>query len=138
MPRKCTICENEARHEIDIALVSPGAVLRDIAHQFSVSKDSLHRHVKGGHIAAKIQKAKNAHEIVEADRFLDRVLKHQRRFDKLIEKVQETGDVDWELKVLHGLKEYLDLEGKAIGAFREKIEQSGTLSLRFDKEDAGA
>jgi IS30 family transposase len=136
MARKCTVCEHQSRHEIDIALVSPGAKLRDIARQYRVSKDSLSRHVNNGHIQEKIQKAQHAHEAVEADKFLDRVLKHQGRFDKLIEKVQKIGDIDWELKVLHGLKEYLELEGKATGAFREKVEHSGNMILRFDKEDA--
>ena len=135
--RKCSICEHKSRQDIDSALVSPGAVLRDIARQYRVSKDALSRHVNGGHIAEKITKAKNAREAVEADNLLARIQKHQSRFDKLIERVQKTGDIDWELKVLHGLKEYLELEGKATGSFREKIENSGSITIRFDKEDSG-
>jgi hypothetical protein len=129
MGRKCSICEHKSRQEIDSALVSPGAVLRDIASQYRVGKDALSRHVNGGHIAEKIQKARNAREAVEADNLLSRIVKHQGRFDKLIERVQKTGDIDWELKVLHGLKEYLELEGKATGAFREKVEHSGSVAL---------
>ena len=66
-----------------------------------------------------------AFEKVEAGKFLDRLQRHQNRFEELLKKVMKTGDIDWELRVFHGLKEYLDMEGKATGAFREKIEHSG-------------
>jgi len=129
MPRKCTICKHESRHEIDIALVKPGSTIRGIARAYRVSEDALSRHVNGGHITKKIQAAQNAYEKVEAGKFLDRLQHHQSRFDELLKKVQKTGDIDWELKVLHGLKEYLDMEGKATGAFREKIEHSGSVEM---------
>jgi hypothetical protein len=76
-----------------------------------------------------------AFEKVEAGKFLDRLQHHQNRFDELLKKVQKTGDVDWELKVLHGLKEYLDMEGKATGAFREKIEHSGDMNITSKLSD---
>jgi len=125
MPRNCSICENESRHEIDIALVKPGSTIRGIARTYRVSEDALSRHVNGGHIAKKIQDAQMAFEKVEAGKFLDRLQRHQNRFEELLKKVMKTGDIDWELRVFHGLKEYLDMEGKATGAFREKIEHSG-------------
>jgi hypothetical protein len=135
MPRECTICKHESRHEIDSALVSGIASIRTVSQQYGVSKDALTRHVRSGHIAKKIQKAQIARDAVEAENLLSRIQKHQDRFDKLIERVQKTGDIDWELKVLHGLKEYLDLEGKATGAFREKIEHSGGLTIANKMSD---
>jgi hypothetical protein len=43
MPPKCSICGNEARDEINSALLS-SASLRDIAERFGVATSSLHRH----------------------------------------------------------------------------------------------
>jgi hypothetical protein len=43
MPPKCSICRNEARDEINSALLGSGS-LRDIAERFGVAKSSLDRH----------------------------------------------------------------------------------------------
>lgn len=137
MPRKCTICEHKSRQEIDSALVSPGAVLRDIARQFRVSKDALSRHVKGGHIAERIQKAKHAHEAVAGDNLLTRIGRFHQRFEKMIENAQKWGDPNLEIKIYQTWAKYLELEGKATNAFSEKREHIGQLDLHFDKEDAG-
>lgn len=135
MPRTCTICSHESRHEIDSALVSGTVSLRDIARQYRVSRTALSRHINNGHIAKKIQKAARAHEAVEADKFLSRIEKYQGHFETLVERAQKMKDFEWEIKALHGLKEYLELEGKAIGAFKEKRENTGSLTIRFDNED---
>lgn len=127
--RKCSICEHHSRHEIDSALVSPGASLRAIAVQYRVSKDSLSRHVKAGHIAEKIQKAQHAHEALAGDNLLNRIQGFHKRFDKLVENAQKWGDPHLEIKIYQTQAKYLELEGKATGAFREKVEHSGSVAL---------
>jgi hypothetical protein len=129
MPRKCTICENPKRNQIDESLVSPGAVIRTIARQYRVSKDSLARHVKGGHIAAKIHKAQHAHEAVAGESILNRINRFHRRFEKMAKNAESWGDPNLELKVYQTQAKYLELEGKAVGAFREKIEHSGSVEM---------
>jgi hypothetical protein len=129
MPRKCTICEHVSRHEIDTALVSPNATLRDIARQYRVSKDAVSRHIKGGHIAAKIQKAKHAHEALAADNLITRVQRFHSRFERMAKDAQDWGDPNLEIKIYHAQAKYLDIEGRATGAFREKMELSGGISL---------
>jgi len=129
MPRKCSICEHVSRHEIDTALVSPNATLRDIARQYRVSKDAVSRHIKGGHIAAKIQKAKHAHEALAADILLNRIQKFHDKFEKVAKNAQQWGDPELELRVYNAQAKYLELEGKATGAFREKIEHSGDMNI---------
>jgi hypothetical protein len=129
MPRKCTICENESRHEIDVSLVSPNATLRDIARQYRVSKDALSRHIKGGHIAEKITKAKYAHEALAADNLLNRIQKFHTRFEKMAKNADSWGDPNLELRVYQTQAKYLELEGKATGAFREKMELSGNMNI---------
>lgn len=123
--RKCSICEHKSRHEIDKSLVVPGASLRAIAVQYRVSKDALSRHIKGGHIAEKIQKAQHAHEAVAGENLLGRINKFHQRFEKMAENAEKWGDPALELKVYQTQAKYLELEGKATGIFREKIEHSG-------------
>ncbi|MFA6364586.1 hypothetical protein [Methanoregula sp.] len=127
--RKCSICEHKSRHEIDSALVSPGASLRAIAQQYRVSKDALSRHIKAGHIEEKIQKAANAYEAIAGEGLLRRIDSFHKRFAELAKKQQGLGDDLTELKVYQTQAKYLELEGKATGAFKEKVEHSGTVEV---------
>lgn len=127
--RKCSICEHKSRHEIDSALVSPGASLRAIAVQYRTSKDALSRHIKAGHIEQKIQKAAIAHEAVAGEHLLSRIEKFHKRFDELAKKQRGLGDDITELKVYQTQAKYLEIEGRATGAFREKVEHSGTVEV---------
>lgn len=134
--RKCSICEHKSRHEIDSALVSPGASLRAIAVQFRVSKDALSRHIKAGHIEQKIQKAAHAHEAIAGENLLHRIDGFHKRFGELAKKQQQLGDDLTELKVYQTQAKFLEIEGKALGAFREKVEHTGNIVCHFDKEDS--
>jgi hypothetical protein len=133
---RCTVCNHPKRNEIDEALITPGISLRDMARQFHLSKDALSRHVKGGHIAEKIQLAKNAHEVIAADNLLTRIKKRYARFEKMAEDAQGFGDPELELKIYREEAKYLELEGKALGTFRENVQHTGNVTLHFDKEDA--
>jgi hypothetical protein len=64
MPRKCSICGDPRREEIDRALLS-GKTYREITGNFPVSKSALERH--RDHITASLRKAKEAEEIARGD-----------------------------------------------------------------------
>lgn len=49
------MCGNPRRQEIDRALIAEGASTRDIARQYDISKDSVHRHKKAGHVAEALE-----------------------------------------------------------------------------------
>ncbi len=68
MPRRCTVCGHASREAIDAALLS-GSALRDVARQWRVSKDALHRH-KSEHIPSNMIRAREAREVASADRLL--------------------------------------------------------------------
>ena len=125
MPRKCTICEHPDRKKIDKALVSGTAPIRTIAHQFQISNDALKRHVNNGHIAAKIQKSAIAQEKAEADDFYTHLQKRKLRFTEMAEEAKKAGNPHLELKVYQTEGKFVEMEGKALGAFKEKIEHSG-------------
>ena len=134
--RKCSICEHKARNEINSALVSPGASLRAIAVQYRVSKDSLSRHIKAGHIEQTIHKAAHAQEAMAGENLISRIERFHKRFGQLAKKQQDLGDDITELKVYQTQAKYLELEGRATGAFREKIEHSGSVAVVGAMADA--
>ena len=127
--RPCTICKHKSRNAIDLALVEPGASIRGIARQFRVSDDALTRHVNKGHIAAKIKEAQRAHEAVAGENLLARIEGFHKRFKALAEKQQQLGDDITELKVYQTQIKYLEMEGRATGVFRDKVEIKGSLEI---------
>jgi hypothetical protein len=64
MGRTCTICTHPRRIEIDRVIVANETPLRDIARQWSVSKDAVTRH--RDHIPAELVKAQEAQEVADA------------------------------------------------------------------------
>jgi IS30 family transposase len=122
---KCTICQNPKRKEIEKALVSVGATIRGIARQFAVSEDALSRHVKGGHIKSKIEKAAVAQEKADADDFITYLEQRRTRFKEMAREARDKSDPHLELKVYQVESKFGEMEGKARGAFREKVEHTG-------------
>ncbi|MDD4136739.1 MAG: hypothetical protein PHT99_02450 [Methanoregula sp.] len=91
----------------------------------------------GGHIAEKIRKVGLAMEAVEADDFLSHLRKRKARFTAMAKDAETKKDPVLELRVYTAEGKFLEMEGKALGAFRERVEHSGTVVMHFDKEDAG-
>jgi transposase-like protein len=121
MPRKCTICENEARHKIDKSLSVGGMSLRAIARQFNVGRDALRRHVNGGHIARKISEAVKAHEVVEADALLDEILDIEKTTKDIIKECRtKSPDNRLALKAIERREKQIELKGRVLGSFKEK------------------
>jgi len=58
MPRKCTVCQNPQREDIDKALVSCESI-RDISGRFEISRAALDRHKKS-HLPERLQLANQA------------------------------------------------------------------------------
>lgn len=63
MPRKCSICKNPKREEIEEALIR-GDSFRNISQIYNVSQYSARRHKINGHIGKEVIKAKEV-EIVK-------------------------------------------------------------------------
>ena len=133
MAPKCTICQHKARHEIDKALVADGASIRGIARQFRVSDDALSRHVKNGHVIAKIKQAAKAQEIAEADDLLGEVQETEkitrtliaRAFNRTIRNAAgvDTPNPDYDPRIaLQGLarrEKQIELKGRVLGSFKD-------------------
>ncbi len=125
MSRKCTICEHPDRKRIDKSLVEPNASIRAISIKWHVSRAALSRHVNNGHIIAKIEKSAIAKEAVDADGFVSHLQLKKKRFAEMAAAARNEGDTHLELKVYQVESKFAEMEGKALGAFREKVEHSG-------------
>ena len=131
--KQCTICAEKARKKIDAALVLPGASISGIARQFSISPDALTRHVKNGHVSAKIAKAQAAQDIVEADSLLKEIQEIQEHQKTIFKEAREatrcikrTGQNDeiipdpdnkLALEALRDQSKIIELKGKVLGSF---------------------
>jgi hypothetical protein len=85
--------------------------------------------VKGGHVAAKIQQAKKAHEAVAGENLLQRIERRYKRLQEMADKHKEWGELEKELKVYHEEAGFMKIEGMATGAFKEKVEHSGDMNI---------
>lgn len=126
---KCSICQNPKRKEIDKALVSGTMSIRAISIQWQVGREALRNHVKSGHIITKVAKAAVAQEKAEAEDFLTHIKKKKIRFDQMAAEARKSKDPHLELKVYQVESKFTEMEGKALGAFREKVEHSGKIEL---------
>jgi len=136
MSRKCTICEHESRHEIDKALAVDGASIRGIARQFRVSDDALTRHVKSGHIIAKIKQAVKAQEIVEADDLLKEIQEIEKTTKGIVhaalsrkKKNVKIPDHKTALDGIARREKQIELKGKILGSFKGDKPPAGSMPL---------
>jgi hypothetical protein len=121
MARKCIVCAHESRKEIDKMLVEPNAQYSAISRMFFGSdkqRDALRRHVENGHIIAKIKKIASAHEALEANDFIGHLQGKRTRFKEMAKAAQTDMDPHLELKIYQVESKFIELEGKALGAFK--------------------
>lgn len=65
MARRCSVCDHAQRAEIDRALVSEGASIRDVAGRFNLGRSAVARH-KDAHIPAALADAVEQERLDEA------------------------------------------------------------------------
>jgi len=117
MPRSCTVCNNPDRAEIEKDLVN-GVSLRDIARQWSVSKDAVARHKKD-HLPANLTKAKEAHEVVQANDLLGQTQDLLTRARGILDTAERAGNLPTALRAIKEARGTLELLGKLQGELRD-------------------
>jgi len=123
--RTCSICSHQKRKEIDKAIAEPGSSIRGISRKYKLSEDALKRHLDNGHIADKIIKAQRVCDMIESDDFLAHVQKKRTRFQEMAEDAKKEANPHLELKIYQVESKFIEIEGKALGAFREHVELTG-------------
>jgi hypothetical protein len=147
LPRKCNVCTHPDHIEIDRALVNCDKnkdSLLKIAKRFDsnehpLSKQSLQRHITGGHLSKKVQAVKEYKDIKEGADIMGmiteaynetlNILKECREKPKYKDKEgnEKEGMPDNELalKALVRVEKQIEIMGKLLGAFTEKREITG-------------
>lgn len=118
MSRRCTVCAHASRAEIDTALVAGDASYRDVSGRFGLSVSALHRHA-GEHLPARMVKASEAAEVVQADSLLDRLRQLNRETAEVLKAAKEAGQHELTLKAIQRAERQLELEARLLGELRE-------------------
>jgi gamma-glutamyl-gamma-aminobutyrate hydrolase PuuD len=113
MSRTCTICTNEKRAEIEAAIIA-GTSLRDIAGQFSLSRNAVHRH-KENCIPQSIQHSQAAQEEAQA---LD-VVKQLKAINTvtltILQEARKAKQNGLALQAIDRIGKQLELQAKLLG-----------------------
>jgi hypothetical protein len=128
MPRRCTVCDHDEHHAINVALVQRDAY-RNIAERYTVSVGALSRHTRD-HLPQLLVKAKNATEVAEADSLLDRIEALQSRTEALLDRVEGTENYSATLGAIREMRSNLEL----IGEVTKELNRTPTLNIHLNPE----
>lgn len=98
MSMTCTVCRHKERDRIDRLLVM-GTSERAVAGEFGLMRSSVHRH-RLNHLPEKLLKAKDAHEIAQADS----LVAENRAFIRRLNAIADQGVAGpaWKRVAVHG------------------------------------
>ena len=102
MPRTCTICASPQHQAIDQTLVA-GSLYRAVAERFAANPPSVYRHQQG-HLPATMLKAREAHEVSQADGLLAQLQSLQQKALEILARAEGTGDLRSALAALRELR----------------------------------
>ncbi len=129
VPRQCTVCDHQERHDIDEALVS-GTPYRSVAKRFGLSESAVYRH-KSEHLPAHLLKAKEVEEAARADDLLEQVRHLQAHALDILERAEKTGDLRTALAAISQARGNLELLGKLAGELDERPQVNLTVSSEW-------
>jgi len=131
MSRTCTICTHAQRDEIEAALVNRASSYRDIARQYSTSKDAISRHVNTGHIAERLLKARGEEDVRGA---LD-VTRQLKAINSvaagILREARDAGDPGIALRAIDRIHRQLELQAKLLGDLDERPVINLTLNPEY-------
>ena len=118
MGRICSVCSHPERYDIERVLVNRSQPYRDIARQYSVSKDAVQRHKE--HIPELLVKSREAEEVAQADDLLAQVRDLQSRAYGILDKAEGAGDLRTALGAIREARGNLELVAKLLGELDER------------------
>lgn len=138
MPRRCTVCDHSKCEAINHSLINNES-FQTISTRFDISLQALKRHKKN-HIpelmakskeiqaykAAAVQEIvteKEAQEEGQADGLLTQLKELVARTERIFLKAEETGDLRTALQAVREGRGNLELMGKVLGVFVQKVEE---------------
>ena len=114
MPRECTVCAHDLTHEINVALVQPGASNRRIASQYGVTERAIRNH-RTEHIPELLLKASQATEAARADELLAQVEELRLKAMTVLEEAEEAHDHRMVLAAIDRASKQLELLAHLLG-----------------------
>jgi hypothetical protein len=93
MARQCTVCAHPSRQEIDAALVRGVSSYTLESSYNELSRASIERHERNGHIPVSLLKAQDAHEIGSADNVAAELTRVWHDVHRLKDKAEAEGDI---------------------------------------------
>ncbi len=113
MPKKCQICKNERREDIEKALLGRES-FSEVADRYGVSKRSL-RHHKENHLPKLLAKAQDLYETGSAGSLLEKLDFLRRKALFILEAAELSGDLRTALAGIREARGCLDLLAKITG-----------------------
>jgi DNA-binding transcriptional ArsR family regulator len=118
--RTCTLCSHPRRNEIERELVNRSSSYRDIARQFSISKDAVSRHASRGHIAERLLKAQNEEDIREALNLVKQLKLINAMAVTILTQARDEGDPELALRAIDRVLRQLEFQAKLDGQINEQ------------------
>jgi len=132
MPRKCSVCTNPNRQQIDKAMVSRQPY-RIVALQFGVSRDAVARHRK--HIAAMVAKSIDPEQLAQSGSLLAQLEELRLEAQRLKQKAERAGDYRAALAAVRELCRIVELVAKLCGQLDARTE-TNIINVNLDPEAA--
>ncbi len=111
MPRRCTVCDHDEHHAINVDLVDRRVSYRTIANRYGLSETALKRHSKD-HIPELLVQAYNAIERDDAEDLAGELFKVKTDVHRLREKAEDEGDLRTALLGCDKALKALELQAK--------------------------
>ena len=112
MPRKCSICTNSQRPEIEKAVLA-GNSYRTVAQRFQVSRDAVVRHRR--HLTATTPNSIQIERIFESGTLVEQLHRLTSEAQRLKEKAEMAGDFRTALAAVRELCRIVELVAKLRG-----------------------
>jgi len=135
MPRTCLVCSSPRRPEIDAALLS-GTSYRSIARQFNTPPDSVFRH-KRDHLSAQLVKAKDAVEILNADRLVEHLQALRIETLEVLAAAKQSRDSHMMLKAIARAEAQLRLAAELFGQLDQMRNTAVGVTIVLNEEEQG-
>ena len=118
MPRACTICSHDLRHEINVALAQREEPYRHIASHYGVSTGALQRHSKD-HLPKLLVEASQAVEVAKGEELLARVEELRGEAMGVLAAAKEEHDHRTVLAAIDRASRQLELLARLLGELQE-------------------
>ena len=132
MPRKCSICIDERRSEIEGAVLA-GDSYRTVAQRFGISRDAVVRHRK--HLTTATPNSLKVEQIFPSNTLVEQLQAFTADAQRIKEKAETEGDLRTALAAVKELCRIVELVARLRGEIDGRA-QINVLNFQLDAETA--